>query len=764
VASRFTQRARRLEKTAALAIYSALAFLFFALPLLAGFSECRIGYYTNGDPQQYIWGLAWYPYALSHGLDPIFTKLAWTPTGYNLAWSTTVPGLAVLMWPVTRLFGPLVSYNLLTVTAPVLGAFTTFLLCRCLAGTFWPALVGGYIFGFSPYELTQLPAHLMLAIIGLVPLAACLVCLFIGGHLSRLKFVVLLTAILVTQFLVSPEIATTGTLFGAVAILLARQFSGDSFKERLGPLLECLAWSYGAAGILLAGYLKDLIADSKYLPLYNPAHASTDLLDFFVPHQDNLIAHVPGVSAFSMRANWFSQAGAFVGLLPLVVLLFALTYSDRRTAKILIALMVTTSVAALGPVLHLAGHAVLPLPWLLVMPIPLINNSLPFRFPMYLFLVMGIATALWLAEPGCRHGKRWLLAGLMLIMLLPDLNRANYVVREDIPNFFRNRLYERWISQNETVVILPYGADGPCMLWQAAADFHFRMAEAYVLGGESIPPSFESWPIVEGLQAGLPYISDYKEQFRVFLAAHDVHAILVQEQSESAFQELLSSLDAGRTAVSGVVLYEVNPESLAPLASVTAEAMGSRYNLDRFALLAKAAQQWLARGLRADQLNPFAAVEMGMLPRAVAGYPWPAQASGYGIRVLLTRNAHAQAAVEWIMRHYHVRYRLAAELGPAPIAAATKTGVWLGPWSGGRIALGIVGNRDTISETAKRYRANADRVYYPYPLPYERTGREPAGENLLVMVFRPEVLLGIEFGGPSSHAASLRPWLHAPSR
>jgi hypothetical protein len=746
-----------LEKAAALAIYSTLAFVFFALPLLAGFSECRIGYYTNGDPQQYIWGLAWYPYALSHGLDPIFTKVAWAPTGYDLAWSTTVPALAVLMWPATRLFGPLVSYNLLTVTAPVFGAFTTFLLCRFLAGAFWPALVGGYIFGFSPYELTELPTHLVLAIIALVPLAAYLVCLFIGGHLSRLRFVVLLTAILVTQFLVSPEIATAGTLFGAVAIFFARRFSGDSFKERQRPFLKCLAWSYGAAGILLAGYLKNLIADSKYLPLYNPAHASTDLLDFFVPHQDNLMGHVPGVSAVSMRADWPSEASAFVGLLPLVALLFALTYSDRRTAKTLIALMIIISVAALGPLLHVAGHTVLPLPWLLVLPLPLINNSLPFRFPMYLFLVMGVATALWLAEPERRRGKRWLLAGLMLIMLLPDLNRANYVVREDIPNFFRNRLYERWISKNENVVILPYGAGGPCMLWQAAADFHFRMAQGYLLGGESIPPPFESWPIVEALEADLPYIPDYKEQFRTFLAAHGVHTILVQAQYESAFKELLSSLDTRRTSVSGVVLYQVNPESLAPLASVTAEAMGSRYNFDRFALLAKAAQQWLARGLRANKLNPFAPVEMGILPRAVAGYPWPVQTSGYGVHLLLTHDAPAQAALEWIMRHYHVRYRLAAELGPAPVAAATKTGVWLGPWSGGRIALGIVGSRDTISDTADRYEAKADRVYFPYPLPYERTGSEPAGQNLLVMVFRPEVLLGIEFGGPSSDAANRRP-------
>ena len=109
MASHFTQLAGRLENAAALAIYSALALVLFALPLLGCFSECRIGYYLNGDPQVYIWGLAWYPYALSHGLDPIFTKVGWAPIGYNLAWSTTVPGLSILAWPATRLLGPLVS-------------------------------------------------------------------------------------------------------------------------------------------------------------------------------------------------------------------------------------------------------------------------------------------------------------------------------------------------------------------------------------------------------------------------------------------------------------------------------------------------------------------------------------------------------------------------------------------------------------------------------------------------------------------------------
>src|SRR5205807_6232109 len=57
-------------------------------------------------------------------------------------------------------------------------------------------------------------------------------------------------------------------------------------------------------------------------------------------------------------------------------------------------------ISTLGPVLHFNGRALLPLPWLLVMPIPMLNNALPARFTIYLFLVLAVIVALWLARRG----------------------------------------------------------------------------------------------------------------------------------------------------------------------------------------------------------------------------------------------------------------------------------------------------------------------------------------------------------------------------
>lgn len=748
-------RASHWEKALALAVYGGLSFILFIRPLLAaGFSEFRLGTGPGGDPQQYIWGLGWYPYALTRGLNPIVTRVAWAPTGYNLTWSTTVPGPSLLMWPVTRLFGPLVSYNLLAVTAPILGAFTAFLLCRYLAGAFWPALAGGYVYGFSFYELWEVLYNLDLMIIVFPPLIVYLVCLFVDRHLSGPRLVVLLAMVFVAQFLASTEILATTTVFGAAALAVVAWFSGSAPRERIRSLAGYLACAYGVAALVLAGYLASFVSHAKYLlPLYNPAHCSADLMGFLLPTRDALLGRIRALSAMASRAAPFCGPYPYVGLLPLVAVLFALTYRDRVAVRILLILLATIFVAALGPVVHVFGRALLPLPWLLFIPIPLVNNALPDRFTMYLSLVMGLVTALWLAEPGGTRRGRWLVAALTLITLLPNPNRARYGVREDLPDFFRNRLYQRYIAKGETILVLPYGEDGPCMLWQAMSDFHFRMAEAYFLGGD-IPEPYARWPIVSALVAGDPYVPGYADQFRAFLAAYRVRTIIVGTANEARFRELLAALEARRTEVAGVALYSVAPGSLAPFSSVTAAAMERRYNLDRFRLLVLAARRWLDRGLPVEALSPFEAARLGLLTRDTAGYPWPPQLAGFGVRALLARSTRARILVAWIMRRYSVRYRIAAELGPAAVVAVSKTGVWLGPWSAGRIAVGVVGNRDATRAIVSLYATKADLVYYPYPLRYAADENPPDSQNLLLLVFRPEALRTLDLVTPAALAAA----------
>jgi len=78
----------------------------------------------------------------------VLPHVVFAPAGYNLAWATGIPGPSLLAYPITRWFGPVVAYNVLWLLAPASAAGAAFLLCRHITGRFWPALLGGYVFGF----------------------------------------------------------------------------------------------------------------------------------------------------------------------------------------------------------------------------------------------------------------------------------------------------------------------------------------------------------------------------------------------------------------------------------------------------------------------------------------------------------------------------------------------------------------------------------------------------------------------------------------
>ncbi|HEY5058554.1 MAG TPA: hypothetical protein VII51_06015, partial [Gaiellaceae bacterium] len=82
---------------AALAFYTALAFFVFGLPLIIHSGSFYVG--TGADPQIFIWSFAWWPHAILHGENPFVSHAVWAPSGVNLTWTTTVPGLALLFSP-----------------------------------------------------------------------------------------------------------------------------------------------------------------------------------------------------------------------------------------------------------------------------------------------------------------------------------------------------------------------------------------------------------------------------------------------------------------------------------------------------------------------------------------------------------------------------------------------------------------------------------------------------------------------------------------
>jgi hypothetical protein len=429
-----------------------------------------------------MWFLEWWPYAIGHGINPFVSRAVWAPQGVNLAWSINIPFPSLVLSPVTALFGPVVSYNVIALLSPALAALTAFVLCRHVTRSFTASLLGGYLYGFGTYELSQMLGRLQHMVIFLAPLVVYLVLRLLEGSISRRWFVPLLGLCLAAQFLSSTEIFLTFTLVGGATLLLALVFI-PSVRPRFAAAVIPIVAAFGLCALLVSPYI--YYGLSPGLPnrdFVDAQNFSADLANFFFPTRLTWLGHTAfrGVAQHLQGGN-IGERSAYLGL-PLIALVasFVTRFWRQAVGKILTLVLVGVIVAALGPRLHIDGSEALGLPWKLAVHLPLLRNAVPSRFTMYAFLIVGIMAALWLADARGTPWKKWALAGLSVLFLLPNLG-TNLYHRSDIriPAFFDQGVYKRYLHEGDTIMILPLAPQDE-MLWQARSSMYFRLASGYV--------------------------------------------------------------------------------------------------------------------------------------------------------------------------------------------------------------------------------------------------------------------------------------------
>jgi hypothetical protein len=232
-----TQHFGGIRHGAVLLAYAALALGFEAPP---GHWPGLTYFGVGQDPLGFIWFLNWWPFAVAHHLPLLFTHYADAPLGTDLSWKTGVPALALLAAPVTRAFGPVVSYNLLMLAASPLAGFSVYLAAWELSGGVAASFIAGLLFMVSGYALGQGQIHLNLAFCAAVPLClwACLRAARRGWGSGRLSLV--LGLLLAFQFGVSQELFASLVLFGGLALLLAGRAAWALLPGVAGGLGLCL--------------------------------------------------------------------------------------------------------------------------------------------------------------------------------------------------------------------------------------------------------------------------------------------------------------------------------------------------------------------------------------------------------------------------------------------------------------------------------------------------------------------------------------------
>lgn len=507
---------------------------------------------TSFDPNFYVWALRWWPQAITHGLNPLYSAQIGAPAGYNLAWVTSIPSLALLAWPVTVLAGPVVSFNLLVVAAVPASGWAAFVLCRRLTGRFWAALAGGAVYGFSAYELNHVGAgQLNLAFAVLPPLMLYLVLAWRDGAIGSRVFVVALAIALAIQFYLFIETFAELTVLVAVGLASGYWLAGDAqgLVARLGRRVGA---AYLLAGVLA---LPDLGYALTHVPAgfdRDPSTSAVGLLQLIIPRrgQDFGIHWLTRYAATPVPA-----ADGYIGI-PLLLLAVAaaiVTWSSRLT-RFLVVMIAVSLLAAFGPVLEEIGPWHVTLPWSRLWYLPLARGSYPARFMLFVFLGLAVITALWLARPGWRFWPRWLLAAAALAAIAANTPALSIEGQSATgPAFITTGEYRHYVAPGATVLVLS-GRGNAGMLWQAETGFYFRIAEGFInraITSDGVYPA-----AVTNLAQGT--LTAAKERaFRAYLRKAGVQTILVDRGSAQRWPAILASLGLSDTEHEGVLVYRL---------------------------------------------------------------------------------------------------------------------------------------------------------------------------------------------------------------
>jgi hypothetical protein len=536
-----------------------------ALLLFAGLSLAVLGPWILGrmstsflssQPQDgsiFVWMFRWWPYALGHHIDPLFTSAAWAPGGINLAWVTSVPALAVPMTPVTQAFGPFFAFNLVELAAPALASWTCYLLCRRITGSFVPALLGGLCFGFSPFLMGEVgQGHPNLAQECLVPLAAYLVLRRLEGSIRTWWFVPLLGLLLAVQLYLSTEVFATMTLMGALFGVVGLALGGAAWRQRLwrratGPVAGAYAVAVALGSPLLyAAFTRP----RPYKPVYFPglargAQGVADFLGYVIPGRFSILGEQLG-------HRWGRDGDPWYFGVPLLLLfiLFLIAERHRRRAWMMAAGLVLTLALSAGSTLAVFGLHILP--WRLVSALPVLDQAQPGRLVSYAFLILGVAVAMWLASPA-RRPLHWVLAALALLVIAPNVTTNVWARQVPEPQLLATGAYHRYLTPGETVWVVD-SLHSRQMIWQAETGFSFRLAGGFF---GVTPPGLRPWPAVQA-QLGTGSVTGASAAgIRAFLASHHVGAVLMAEEPGSETTAMARATGTPGIRRGGMVVFQL---------------------------------------------------------------------------------------------------------------------------------------------------------------------------------------------------------------
>lgn len=465
-----------------------------------------------GDPGQAVWFMAWVPYAIAHGHNPLFTTaMLANEGGANLLQSTSYLLPSFLLAPVTWLFGATVAFNVVSLLTPVVSGYAMFLALHRVAQAWVAQAAGALLWGLSPFDFAEaIFGHLNLSLLFFPPLLFMLLLDLAADDRRDPRLVgVLLGLLVVAQFFAGTEQLAITAVAAAAGLLVAAALAPRAAWGRRRRILTGVAVAVALAGSLLAYPLWFLLAGPRHV-VGQPWPG----ISLFGAHPADIIraGDVHAVPVLGWVAGYLGARGpnaSFLGLGLLVLLgVSNMVWARRRVAWVVAVTGVVAWVLSLGTVLTPLGPSSGQF-WLLwrdLQHLPLLSSVSPGRF---VLVVVGAAAVLlalsidgWLALAGAlrvklRQGSRTTAAVAPLALVavvtagvvvaaLPIVSAFTWPLamqRASTPLWFTTAA--RHLDPGTIVLTYPYASSSTpdAMYWQAENGLSFRLA-----GGRALIP------------------------------------------------------------------------------------------------------------------------------------------------------------------------------------------------------------------------------------------------------------------------------------
>ncbi|HEV2374349.1 MAG TPA: hypothetical protein VGS19_19595 [Streptosporangiaceae bacterium] len=310
------------------------------------------------DSGGYVWGFWWVAQQVSHAGNPWFTTDLAAPVGAQLAYHTLMPLPGLLMTPVTLVFGPSATYNLLSIACPGLLCYAMYRAARLWLPTV-DAIAAGAFFGLS-YSLAWRSWYEVNLALGAVFLPMALEAAVRLSRRPGPRRAVVLGVVVAAALLTDQESAVLAVVLAGLALLpwLWRQPTA----AKLGLVLLAGAVAVVAASPQIIAMAGQSATGGASIPRYDLTQSyvgsGSSLVQLFAPSPRLAGYGLGGLASFYYKGRAAMVVTGYGTTLTLAALAGLAVAWRRRAARLLGMLWLGCSLLALGPVPWIyTGHS-----------------------------------------------------------------------------------------------------------------------------------------------------------------------------------------------------------------------------------------------------------------------------------------------------------------------------------------------------------------------------------------------------------------------